>query len=580
MYNLTYKKRNEVMEMRKTIAIILSVLLAVSSLAVAAFAQEEQVQFAVAADLHYHAPREALEGDIEDEIFWYANRRAALEDESPYIIDAFLAQCAEKEYDFVLLPGDLTNDGRVLTQDHLVVAQKLRDFEQQTGIPVFVIPGNHDTGAGENDTTTQMFKEIYADFGYAQALTVDEKTGSYTADLSDKYRLIALDSCDPTKSTEDGMTPHHVLWVLRQAKQAKQDGKYPILMMHHNLLDHLPMQRIISRNFIVKFHYSTAELFANAGIKLVFTGHEHCSDATVYTSALGNTIYDFATTSLTMYPLQYRDVVLTDEEITYTAQTVDAIDTEALAAAVDGYTDAQLDLMQQGMNAYAKDFLKAGVAYRLALSLSMEKIGIAEGEFGYELVSTAVGGLLKLLELPLYGENSVSEIAASYNLTLPQTDYENGWDLVTELASAHYAGEEAYSLDTPDVTLLLRMVSLILRDDLATVGDEVFFSLANRILSHCGTDTVVQDLNKLATSVFGCVTPGQYFLVALVSPLLYEFAFDGDGVPDNNGSLAGYATVNAQTNMQNVFARVENFFSTLILYFNLFLQFITAPFGG
>ncbi len=566
--------------MKKMLAVLLSTLLVLSSVAVFASAQEDKTEFAVAADLHYHAPREALEGDIDDEIFWYANRRAAMEDESPYIIDAFLAQCAENDYDFVLLPGDLTNDGRVLTEDHTVVADKLRAFEQETGIPVYVIPGNHDTGAGEKDTTVSMFKEIYADFGYNEALTVDETTGSYVADLNDSYRLIALDSCDPTKSTEDGMTADLVFWVLKQAKQAEKDGKYPILMMHHNLLDHLPMQRIISRNFIIKFHYSTAELFANAGIKLVFSGHEHCSDAAVYTSMLGNTIYDFATTSLTMYPLQYRSVSMTADEITYTAQTVDAIDTDALTAAVDGYTDAQIDLMNQGLNAYAKDFLKAGVEYRLALSLSMEKIGIAEGEFGYELVNTAVGGLLKLLEMPLYGENSVSEIAASYNLELPETDYENGWDLVTELASAHYEGEEAYSLDTPDVTLLLRMVSLILRDDLATVGDEVFLKVANQLLSNVGTDAVMQDMNKLMTKVFGCVTPGQYFLVALVSPLLYEFAFDGDGVPDNNGTIDGYATVNTQKNVQNVADRIENFFSTLVLYFSLFFRFITAPFAG
>lgn len=566
--------------MRKAIAVLMSVLLLLSSFAFAVAAEDTSMQFAVAADLHYHAPREALEGDIDDEIFWYANRRAAMEDESPYIIDAFLEQCAEADYDFVLLPGDLTNDGRILTEDHSVVAEKLRAFEEKTGIPVYVVPGNHDTGAGENDTTVDMFKEIYADFGYSEALVVDETTGSYTADLNDSYRLIALDSCDPTKSTEDGMTAELVFWVLAQAKQAKTDGKYPILMMHHNLLDHLPMQRLISRNFIIQFHYSTAELFANAGIKLVFTGHEHCSDATVYTSSLGNTIYDFATTSLTMYPLQYRSFCVTGDEIVYKAETVDSIDTDALRAAVDGYTDAQIDLMNEGLNAYAKAFLKEGIEYRLALSLSMEKIGIAEGEFGYDLVNTAVGGLLKLLEMPLYGENSVSEIAASYNLELPETDYVNGWDLVTELAGAHYAGEEAYSLDTPDVTLLLRMVSLILRDDLATVGDEVFLKVANQILSNIGTDAVMQDMNKLMTKVFGCVTPGQYFLVALVSPLLYEFAFDGDGVPDNNGTIAGYGTVNTASNVQNIVDRIGNFFSTLLLYFSLFFRYITAPFAG
>ncbi len=564
--------------MKKALSVCMSILLVLSLFAVPAVAQEtEELKFAVASDLHYHAPREAIEGELDDPIFWYANRRAALEDESPYIIEQFLKQAAESGSDFVLIPGDLTNDGRPRPEDHYPVAEMLRAFEKETGIPVYVISGNHDTGAGENDTTNAMFKEIYSEFGYDEALTVTDEECSYTADLGETYRLIALDSCDTSKSTEDGMTPARVMWVLEQAKQAKEDGRYPILMMHHNLLDHLPMQRILSRNFIIKFHYSTAELFANAGIKLVFTGHEHCSDAAVYTGTLGNKIYDFATTSLTMYPLQFRMFTMNEQEITYTAETVDRIDTDALTAAVDGYTQEQIDLMNAGMNAYAKGFFKAGIEYRLALSLSMEKIGIAEGEFGYNLVNTAVGGLLKMLELPLYGEGSVSEIAAAYGMELPETAFYNGWDLVTELAGAHYEGSEAYSLDTPEVTLLLRMVSLILRDDLATVGDEVFFALANQILSHVGTDAVVQDLNKLASKVFGCVTPGQYFLVALVSPLLYQFAFDGDGVDDNNGSIEGYGTVNCESNTQNVFGKVQNFFATLVLYIGFFFKYITAP---
>lgn len=564
--------------MKKVLSVMLSLLLIASLLVLPVSAAEaEELKFAVAADLHYNAPREALEGDIEDDIFWYANRRAALEDESPYIIEQFLKQAAENGSDFVLIPGDLTNDGRPRPEDHYPVAEMLRAFEQETGIPVYVINGNHDTGAGETDTTNAMFKEIYAEFGYDEALSVVEDECSYTADLGNSYRLIALDSCNNAESTADGMTPARVMWVLNQAKQAKEDGRYPILMMHHNLLDHLPMQRILSRNFIIKFHLTTAELFANAGIKLVFTGHEHCSDAAVYTSTLGNKIYDFATTSLTMYPLQFRMFTMNENEITYTAETVDTIDTAALTSAVAGYTTEQIDLMNAGMNDYAKGYFKAGIEYRLALSLSMEKIGIAEGQFGYDLVNTAVGGLLKLLELPLYGEGGVEEIAAEYGMELPQTEFYNGWDLVTALAGAHYEGSEAYSLDTPEVTLLLRMVSLILRDDLATVGDEVFLGLANQILANIGTDSVMQDLNKLASKAFGCVTPGQYFLVALVSPLLYEFAFDGDGVDDNNGTLPGYGTVDCESNAQNIFEKVTNFFSTIVLYFSFFVKYLTAP---
>ena len=415
--------------MKKIISVFLSAVLLITTLTAgfAAFAQEPEfdMSFAVASDLHYNLPREELEGPIEHDIYWYANRRAAMEDESGFIIDEFLRQAAENDdVEFVLIPGDLADNGRTIHQEHYDVAAKLKAFEDSTGKQVYVTPGNHDVGAADIDTKTEDFKKIYAQFGFDEALYVDGETASYTADLGEKYRLISLDSCDPTKSTEDGMSIEEVLWVCDEADKAYEDGRYPILMMHHNLLDHMPMQRILSRNFIVRFHYTTANLFANHGIKLVFTGHEHCSDVTSFTSTSGNKIYDFANTSLTMYPLQYRMIYLNDNHIRYEAETIDSIDLEALTSTVNGYTDEHLALMEAGLNDYAKGFLKAGVEYRLELSLSREKLGIDEDAFYADLVFTAVDGLLELLNMPLYGEGGVQELAKEYNIDIPDSEYE------------------------------------------------------------------------------------------------------------------------------------------------------------
>ena len=84
--------------MKKILSVLLSAILLVTSLTVGftAFAAEDKMSFAVASDLHYNVPREELEATIEgEEIYWYANRRAAMEDESGLIIDEFLRQCAE-----------------------------------------------------------------------------------------------------------------------------------------------------------------------------------------------------------------------------------------------------------------------------------------------------------------------------------------------------------------------------------------------------------------------------------------------------------------------------------------------------
>ena len=105
--------------MKKLISVILAVILVLSSVSVAAFAAEkDDLKIAVASDLHYNVPREELAGnpeqpiEIDHPIYWYANRRAAMEDESGFIIDEFLRQCAEDDsIEYVLIPGDLADNG-------------------------------------------------------------------------------------------------------------------------------------------------------------------------------------------------------------------------------------------------------------------------------------------------------------------------------------------------------------------------------------------------------------------------------------------------------------------------------------
>lgn len=566
--------------MKRFLSVFLSVAVIISCAAVgfSAFAEDATTKFAVASDLHYVVPEAELEVFNDQEpVFWFANRRAQLENESGFIIDEFLRQCAEDDdCEFVLIPGDLVNDGRVIVQQHIDVSAKLKKFEEETGKQVYVINGNHDNGAGENDFKYDDFIDTYYEFGYKEAITTVEGTCSYVAELNDEYRLIAVDSCDPTKSTEDGMTKDKVNWVIEQAEKAYADGKYPILMMHHNLLDHLPVQRILSRNFIIRNHLATADKFANAGIKLVFTGHEHCSDAAVYTSSKGNKIYDFATTSLTMAPTSYRMFTVTDEEINYEEKTIDSIDVESLTSIVSGYPQEAIDMMNEDFAAYAKAFLKAGIQYRLAKGMRMEEMGIEEGQPFYNLVYTAVTGLTDVLEKPLYGEGGIQEMAAEYNIEIPDSDYYNCWDVATELVGAHYEGSENYDLEGTEVTIFLRAVTLVLRSDLAAIADNTLLSAANMLLENFGyEDGIADSITKFATDKLGGVSTVEYFLLALVSPLLLEFIADDDGVDDNNGTLPGYGVTGSDVAMNNIAEKFKNFFEIVIMYITYIIKIIT-----
>lgn len=560
--------------MKKTVSLLLTLVLILSLYVPACAADEDEtLRIAVVSDLHFNFPREELEHDIDDEIYFYANRRAAMEDESGFIIDEFLRQCAEDDsIEYVLISGDLADHGRSSQEEHRAVAEKLSEFEETSGKPVYICNGNHDTGRGENDTTNEIFREIYYDFGYSEALETQEGTLSYTVNLGSKYRLIVGDSCDTSVSTEDGLTNDRVNWICKQAEKAVTDGKYPVLMMHHNLLDHMPLQRVLSHDFIVRNHTLTAARFADAGIRVVFTGHEHGSDVISYTSPSGNTITDFSTTSLTMYPLSYRFVEFTDDNISYSEKKITSIDYDALYEAVSGYTDEQKELMQSDLTAYSKGFFKAGIRYRLWLGLTPEKLGVATDAFYSDIVYTAVNGLLDVLESPYYGEGGLQEKAKEFNIDLPDSGYENGWDLATEIVSYHYAGDEPFTLDSTEVVLLLRTADYILLDVLSDVNDKTFLKAANDITSNFGTGSICKDFTKKATDVFGPVSAGEYFIIAIASPLLYGLAYDRDALPDNNGSLEGYGA--SIPNSFSIRLKLNSFIMKLYLYLSLFFGYM------
>ena len=564
--------------MKKVISVILAMAMIFSLAAIGVSAEEKyDLQFAAASDLHYNPPREQLEGPIDDPIYWYANRRAAMEDESGFIIDEFLNQCAANpDCKYVLIAGDLADNGRTRPEDHRAVAAKLKAFEKKTGKDVFVINGNHDASI-ESNTTYELFKEIYADFGYDKALTEPRDDCSYAANLGDKYRLIALDSNHPTASTEDGMNAEKLGWVKDQIDSAKDDGRYPIIMMHHNVIDHMPVQRILSRNFIVKFHFSTAELFADWGVKLVISGHEHCGDCATYTSLLGNKIYDFAITSLTMYPLAYEFFRFTDNEIAYEQKKIDKIDYAALTSTVKGYSDEQINLMKKDFDAYSKGFLKAGVQYRLALGMSKEKMGIEEDAFYYRTVRAAVDGLLDLLEMPLYGEDSLQSRAAKYNIELPKTDYKSGWDLATDLVAMHYAGGEEFTLDSDEIQVFLKAVVSILRVDFANITDSL--TLINFVNEALGVESISQDITKLCVDMFGTYSAAEYVILALISPLVYTFINDIDGVDDRTGTLEGYGTASFKTNITAIGGHIGTIAERIVLFATIMAKYVLKACG-
>ena len=130
----------------------------------------------------------------------------------------------------VLIPGDIVDVATLST--HKKVASYLKEVEAQ-GIEVFVVPGNHDIaekspsfangyleyveGASYDD-----FAEVYADFGYNQAIDRDTDSISYATDLGDKYRVISID-VNRAKEAMGTKSDKLIAWTVNAVKQAIAD---------------------------------------------------------------------------------------------------------------------------------------------------------------------------------------------------------------------------------------------------------------------------------------------------------------------------------------------------------------------
>ena len=128
-----------------------------------------------------------------------------LYDESLQLFKSSLDSVRAARPDFLIISGDMTKDGEKV--GHKLVAGLFAEIQNE-GIKVFVIPGNHDVDNpfaryydGDSvwyaePTTSKDFAEIYADFGYNDAVSRDETSLSYIVYPYKDLALLCMDSND------------------------------------------------------------------------------------------------------------------------------------------------------------------------------------------------------------------------------------------------------------------------------------------------------------------------------------------------------------------------------------------------
>lgn len=82
-------------------------------------------------------------------------------------------------------------------------------------------------------------------------------------------------------------------------------------LQHHGMVPHFSMEPDLLPMYLVNDYERLAQVYADAGMDYIFTGHMHANDIAAVTTEAGNTLYDIETGSVVTYPSPARSVTLT-----------------------------------------------------------------------------------------------------------------------------------------------------------------------------------------------------------------------------------------------------------------------------
>lgn len=564
--------------LKKSLSIILSLTLVLCSclvLTASAKNDSDEFGFAVASDTHYVHPVKQAGTTLADEgwVTTFNSESESLTNQSGFIIDEFLKECAENpKCQFVLITGDLATHGRDYVSEHEAVAAKFRKFEKETGKQVYVINGNHDN-AKDMPVDHKKFTEIYHEFGYDEALSTDEGTCSYSANLNDEYTLVALDTCDERYRVVPNNDITRMDWAVKQIKAAKKQGKKVIMIMHHNLLEHNPFQKLNEKNYVVNTPYSFAGLLADLGVKLVFSGHTHCNNVKSYTSFLGNTIYDFSMSSLGNFPAEYKYFNVTDSKISYETKKINHIDADKLAEVCKGFSNEALEMMKNNLQAYTWSMSYREYSEDLRENISPETLGVEESSALYAKLKPVTDTIKEMSDTPIYGKGGIQEQAAAYGLEIPDSEYKTLNDAMTLAMLRCKIGDKRYNLNSNDFTVLIRLLAFTVRKSIAATADSDILSGANEMLGKLGyKGSVADNMFRDFSEKYGFATPEEKEALAIAYGLWGGYFSDVDGVENRDGAIPGYAV--KETNENQFIVMAKKLFKLVIDLLNkIFISF-------
>ena len=348
-------------------------------LSMMSFAQE---RIMVISDPHV-IPQTEIDKQGQDNFNNYMKTQRKMLEHSEPIWHALLDTALKYKPDLVLIPGDLTKDGEAASHD--TVAAGIHRLEA-AGIPVLVIPGNHDIPAS-NDWTTHYSGT------FNKATSTDAGSYSFAAEPLPGVTVLGIDGSDG-KASVGKLSASTLAWVEAQAKAAKAKGNMVIAMTHWQILEHFDGLASIEPASRFEKPDELRDLLMHNGVHLVLTGHFHVNGITTFRDTTGLTqdsLVEITTGSPITYPCPYRWMTLAKDRksIEVTTEYINSL---------PGIAD--------DLNTYSREWMREHTA-NLIPSLAHRFWGKILDQWD-EKVAPMVG----------------SAMAAMFKMALPQTDAE------------------------------------------------------------------------------------------------------------------------------------------------------------
>ena len=289
-----------------------------------------------ATDLHFISPELTDHGEYFTRMI--ENGDGKLVHYVSELTDAFVRQVIAEQPDCLILSGDLTFNGA--KKSHEDLAQRLRAIDQ-AGIPVLVLPGNHDVHcyaaasfSGDKytlapNTSSEEFAQIYHDLGFDLAIDRDRYSLSYIAEPIDGVRILMLDA--NTQLLPGAVTQNTFEWLNRVLAAAKTDGAKIIAVSHQNLYAH---SDLLYEGYVIANTSMLQSRYLNYGVAVNLSGHLHMQ----HTISGDGKTPEIVTSSLAVSPCQYGIITLDGNHAQYETKPVDV----AAWAKANGITDPNL----------------------------------------------------------------------------------------------------------------------------------------------------------------------------------------------------------------------------------------------